>query len=69
VIRRVVYLYILAQMVVYTKQQRLKAKTKVSNGQIRELLFADDAVIVSHSVQELQNLLSAFFLMPVLNLD
>jgi hypothetical protein len=33
-------------------EQRLKAKTKVSKGIIRELLFADDAAIVSHPVQE-----------------
>jgi hypothetical protein len=40
--------------------QRLNAKTKVSKMLIRELLLADDVTIVSHSVQELQSLLSVF---------
>jgi hypothetical protein len=56
VIRRMVYLYILAQMVIYTMHK----DSNVNKMLIRELMFEDDAAFVSHSVQELQSLLTAF---------
>ena len=39
---------------------RLKAKTKRLEKLIRELLFADDAAIVSHSEEELQSMMDKF---------
>ncbi|XDV29424.1 hypothetical protein PO909_032554 [Leuciscus waleckii] len=39
---------------------RLKAKTKVLSVLIREMLFADDAALVAHTEEELQQLLSQF---------
>ena len=39
---------------------RLKAKTKRIESLIRELLFADDAAIVSHSEEELQSMMEKF---------
>jgi hypothetical protein len=39
---------------------RLRARTKVRKIIIRELLFADDAAIITHDHQELQNLLDKF---------
>ena len=38
---------------------RLRAKTKVRNVLIRELLFADDAALLSHTQSGLQNLVSS----------
>ena len=38
----------------------MKAKTKIRRVLIRELLFADDAAVTTHSEEELQCLLSAF---------
>ena len=35
--------------------QRLKAKTKIRRVLIRELLFADDAAVTTHSEEELQS--------------
>ena len=40
--------------------QRLRAKTKIRQILIRELLFADDAAVAAHSEEELQELLDAF---------
>ncbi|XP_016368572.1 RNA-directed DNA polymerase from mobile element jockey-like [Sinocyclocheilus rhinocerous] len=40
---------------------RLKAKTKVHKAIIRDLLFADDAAIISHTEQQLQRLMDRFF--------
>lgn len=39
---------------------RLKAKTKVRRILVRELLFADDAAVVSHSEEHLQQLIDKF---------
>ena len=39
---------------------RLRAKTKVHEITIRDLLFADDAAITSHTEQELQELMDRF---------
>ena len=39
---------------------RLKAKTKVRNILIRDMLFADDAAIVTHTEQDLQSLMDRF---------
>ena len=39
---------------------RLKAKTKVRKVLIREMLFADDAAVVSHTEEGLQNLITSF---------
>ena len=39
---------------------RLRDKTKVSKVLVRELLFADDAALVSHSASSLQCLLNKF---------
>ena len=38
----------------------LRAKRKVKNFTVRDLLFADDAALVAHSAQDLQTLLSQF---------
>ena len=40
--------------------RRLKAKTLTRNVCARELLYADDSAMVSHSEAELQNMLDAF---------
>lgn len=42
------------------KPARLRAKTKVRKILIRDMLFADDAAITSHSKQELQRLMDRF---------
>lgn len=39
---------------------RLRAKTRVSHTLIRDLLYADDADLVSHTEEDLQSLVSAF---------
>jgi hypothetical protein len=39
---------------------RLKAKTKVREVLIRDMLFADDAAVASHTQQELQSLMNCF---------
>ena len=39
---------------------RLKAKTKIRKILLRELLFADDAALISHTADGLQNLVSSF---------
>ena len=39
---------------------RLRAKTKVREALIRDMLFADDAAISSHTQQELQSLMDGF---------
>ena len=39
---------------------RLKAKTKVHEITIRDMLFADDAAVTSHTEQELQHLIDRF---------
>ena len=39
---------------------RLKAKSKVTEKTIRDMLFADDAAVVSHTEQELQRLMDRF---------
>ena len=39
---------------------RLRAKRKVKNFNVRDLLFADDAALVALSAQDLQTLLSQF---------
>ena len=39
---------------------RLKAKTKVREVLIRDMLFADDAAVASHTQQELQSLMKCF---------
>ena len=36
---------------------RLRAKTKVRHVVIREMLFADDAVLVTHTIEDLQQLI------------
>ena len=38
----------------------LKSKSKVSETLLRELLFADDAALTSHSVADLQRLIDRF---------
>ena len=38
---------------------RLRAKTKVRHVVIREMLFADDAVLVTHTIADLQQLITA----------
>ena len=40
--------------------RRLKAKSKTREQLIQELLFADDSVLVTHSLQAMQDLLTAF---------
>ena len=40
--------------------RRLKAKSKTLEKLIQELLFADDTALVTHSLQAMQNLLTAF---------
>ena len=39
---------------------RLKAKSKISQTLIRDMLFADEAAIVSHLQKELQRLMDRF---------
>ena len=39
---------------------RLRAKTKVSEVLIRDMLFADDAAVVAHTQEELQSLMDCF---------
>ena len=39
---------------------RLRAKTKVRNYLIREMLFADDAAVATHTQEELQSLIHCF---------
>ena len=39
------------------KLARLRAKTKVSHVVIREMLFADDAALVTHTTEDLQQLM------------
>ena len=39
---------------------RLKAKTKVREAVIRDMLFADDAAVTTHTQQELQSLMDRF---------
>ena len=40
--------------------QRLRAKTKIREQLVRELLFADDCGIFAHSVEDLQSLMDSF---------
>ena len=42
------------------KPSRLKSKRKIKKVVVRDLLFADDAAIVAHSANDLQNLLDRF---------
>lgn len=42
------------------KPSRLRSKRKIRKAVVRDLLFADDAAIVAHSVGDLQNLLDRF---------
>uniref|UniRef100_K7EX07 Reverse transcriptase domain-containing protein n=1 Tax=Pelodiscus sinensis TaxID=13735 RepID=K7EX07_PELSI len=39
---------------------RLKAKTKIRETLIRDMIFADDAAVVTHTQEELQSLMSRF---------
>ena len=39
---------------------RLRAKTKVLKVLIRDMLFADDAAVVTHTLEELQSLMDCF---------
>ena len=39
---------------------RLRAKTKVRNDLIRDMLFADDAAVVTHAQEELQSVMDCF---------
>ena len=39
---------------------RLRAKTKVRNDLIRDMLFADDAAVATHTQKELQSLMDCF---------
>lgn len=39
---------------------RMKAKTKVREALIRDMLFADDAAVVTHAEEELQHLIDSF---------
>ena len=39
---------------------RLRAKTKVCNDLIRDMLFADDAAVATHTQEELQSLTDCF---------
>ena len=39
---------------------RLRAKTKVHDALIRDMLFADDAAVTTHTQQELQALMGRF---------
>ena len=41
---------------------RLRAKRKVKNFTVGDLPFVDDAALVTHSAQDLQTLLSLFFI-------
>ena len=42
------------------KLARLRAKTKVREVRIRDMLFADDAAVVAHAQEELQSLMECF---------
>ena len=37
-----------------------RAKTKITNIIVRELLFADDSVLIAHSAEEIQRIVDAF---------
>ena len=45
------------------KLSRLRAKTRVHKKYVRDLLFADDAAIITHTLENLQRLLDRFLML------